>query len=178
MSEFSQLSMDDFVAEEWRQYLATAGSDGGNTKEFLLSLPARAEEAHSEGWLALDVTAGDLAKRRFRELDQKQTDYIEPILDKAVDGQWAFIGNDDPVLDFGFKTGSGKGGRKMLRYLAAEDIHDMLAREAKNLEAAQLAMNRAQVRASRLLAALQRYNTLESAYLAGMFSGDAESEVA
>lgn len=170
MSEQSQMPMDAFVAHEWKGYLATAGADGGSTKEFMLSLPAKAEEAHQEGWLSLDLSPGDLAIRRFRELDQKQTNYIDPILDDAANGQLPFIGDDDPVLDFGFKTGSGKGGRKMLRYLASEDIHDMVGREARNLEAAQLAMERAQVRAGRLLAILQRYNTLELAYLDGALS--------
>lgn len=179
MSEMSQMPMDSFVADEWKRYLATAGAYGGNTKEFMLSLPAKAEEAHREGWLSLDLTPGDLAVRRFRELDQKQTNYIDPILDDAADGQLPFIGEDDPVLDFGFKTGSGKGGRKMLRYLATEDIHDMLGREVKNLESAQLAMQKAEARAGRLLAILQRYNTLELAYLDGALSMSlTEGEVA
>lgn len=178
MSEMSQLPMEMFVQNEWKDYLSTAGPDGGNTKEFLLSLPAKAEEAHREGWLSLDLTPGDLAVRRFRELDQKQTSYIDPILDSAADGQLPFIGQDDPVLDFGFKTGPGKGGRKMLRYLATEDIHDMLAREAKNLESAQLAMERAEIRASRLLAILQRHNTFEAAYMAKAVSSESGSEAA
>lgn len=177
MSEMSQLPMDTFVAGEWKKYLSTAGPDGGNTKEFLMSLPAKAEEAHREGWLSMDLTPGELAIRRFRELDQKQTNYIDPILDDAADGQLPFIGEDDPVLDFGFKTGPGKGGRKMMRYLATEDIHDMLAREVKNHAAAGRALEKAQSRASRLLPILQQYNILEAAYLAGAFSsGSIEGE--
>lgn len=171
MPEFSQLSMESFVAEEWKRYLSENGSGGGNTKEFMMALPALAEEAHSEGWLSLDITAGDIAVKRFRELDQKQTDYIDPILDSMADGQWPFIGLDDPSLDYGFKTGTGRGGRKMFRYFAAEDLHDMLARESKNLEAAQLSMERAQRRAAVILPILQQYNKIESANSAYISEG-------
>lgn len=178
MSEMSQLPMEMFVQNEWRKYLANAGPDGGSTKEFKLLLPVKAEEAHREGWLSLDFTPGDLAIRRFRELDQKQSDYIDPILDAAADGQLPFIGEGDPVLDFGFKAGRGTGGRKMMRFFATEDIHNMLAREEKNHADAGRALERAQSRAGRLLPILQRFNTLEAAYMARAFSSGAGEQAA